>query len=122
MKKVVNTMSHNYLKKIAIIEVPVSNLQDSIDWYTTNLGMMVTWRGETEATVELSTPGSPQVFLVQTDEGVSLSFKNSVIDFHTDDLKGFHKFLTDRKIQVTREDVGERGGFGFKDWEFFECI
>jgi len=108
-------MSHNYLKKLAVIEVPVSNLQKSIDWYTTILGMNVTWRGETEATVELTTPGSPQVFLVETDEGTSLSFKNSVIDFYTDDLKGFHKFLTDRKIQATRDDVGERGGFGFKD-------
>lgn len=108
-------MSHDYLKRLAIIEVPVSNLQNSIDWYTTILGMKVTWRGETEATVELNTPGSPQVFLVQTDEGNPLSFKNSVIDFYTNDLKGFHKFLTDRKVQVTRDEVGDRGGFGFKD-------
>jgi catechol 2,3-dioxygenase-like lactoylglutathione lyase family enzyme len=41
-----------FIQRIAMIEIPVSNLQLSIDWYERFLGLKLSWKGDNEATID----------------------------------------------------------------------
>jgi catechol 2,3-dioxygenase-like lactoylglutathione lyase family enzyme len=111
-----------FIQRIAMIEVPVSNLQLSIHWYERVLGLKLSWKGDNEATIDFPNGGSPSLFLVQTEDEKRLTFhhskgnyENDIVDFYTPDLVGFHNFLKEQGVYVSREEVEPRGGFGFKD-------
>lgn len=115
----------NFISHVATIEIPVSSLERSIEFYTEVLGVSIESRGETFAMLTFGSKGVPTLFLVETAEQSSLSFKNSaslvehsVIDFYTADLPGFYEWLKEKKVEVGPLNINDEnglGGFGFKD-------
>lgn len=115
------------ISKIATVEVPVTDLKQSIQWYTRVLGLKIHHQGEKDAMLLFSETGTATIYLVETSEKSRLSFYNtntgvthSVIDFYTPNLKGFYEYLTDQNVEVGTynadlEDTESNGGFGFKD-------
>jgi RNA polymerase sigma factor (sigma-70 family) len=114
--------------RIATIEIPVSNIQQSINWYGKKLGIKAVHQDEKTAMLHLqggSRIGVPTIYLVQTDEKVRLSFKNSntgidhsIIDFYIQDLERFHSLLKQEGVKVTELNFfpgSNMGGFGFED-------
>ncbi|HEX7065925.1 MAG TPA: VOC family protein [Bacillales bacterium] len=117
-------MSKPQISKIATVEVPVSNLDRSIKWYTEVLDLHLDYKGDQDAMLLFYKKGTPSIFLVETEEADTLSFFNSntgvthsVIDFYTADLKGFYGYLKEQNVEVGsyNADPNGVGGFGFKD-------
>ncbi|WP_079911623.1 VOC family protein [Paenibacillus sp. 32352] len=118
----------SYISRIAGVEIPVSNLKAAIEWYERVIGVKTVGEFDeswTEAMIDF--PNHPVgIYLVQTDTADRLKFHNtnhnytqSVIDFYTEDLVGFHNYLKSLGIPTNRETIelkpGEIGGFGFFD-------
>jgi RNA polymerase sigma factor (sigma-70 family) len=115
--------------RIATIEIPVSKLEKSIEWYNKILGTKVVHQSTETAMLHLqggNRVGVPTLFLVQTDDKMRLSFLNtntkivhSVIDFFVPDLERFQLYLQDQGVEVTKINfipgLDGKGGFGFKD-------
>lgn len=115
----------SYITHIATVEIPVSNLEQSIEWYMDMLEVNVVFKGEQAAMLSFEEKGVPTLYLVETAEVNGLSFKNthsdivhSVIDFYTADLHGFYNSLVGKNVWVTPLNIDPEhgfGGFGFKD-------
>lgn len=114
--------------RIATIEIPVSNVQQAIDWYTKVLGVNAVYQDEHTAMLHLqggTRIGVPTLYLVQTEDTKRLDFKNShtgithsIIDFFIEDLERFHAFLKKEDVKVTELNFfpgTKMGGFGFED-------
>ncbi|TMW70356.1 VOC family protein [Alteribacter natronophilus] len=112
------------IKHIATIEIPVSDLHRSIEWYTGNLELTCAFKGKTNAMLSFGNT-SPTIFLVETEEVIPPAFRNtytgtehSVVDFYTADLAETHRKLKENGVEAGRLNVMEgsqMGGFGFKD-------
>lgn len=116
-------MSH-FISRVATIEIPVSNLENSIDFYIAVLGVQIESKGEKTAMLSFQQKGVPTFYLVETEDFKPLSFINkhsniehSIIDFYTPLLKDFYYFLENKNIEVGPLNINEEGigGFGFKD-------
>ncbi len=116
-------MSH-FISRIATIELPVSNLENSIDFYMNVIGVHLEYKGEREAMLSFGQRGVPTIYLVQTEEVIPVSFfdthsksARSFIDFYTPTLKDFYQWLKENKIEVGSLNVNEDGlgSFCFKD-------
>ncbi|MBS4172796.1 sigma-70 family RNA polymerase sigma factor [Bacillus sp. FJAT-49736] len=115
--------------RIATIEIPVSNIQASIEWYHNVLGTKVVHQSDHDAMLHLqggNRVGVPTLYLVQTNSKERLTFENtntkivhSVIDFFIPDLNRYHSFLKNLGVEVTDINylpgMENQGGFGFKD-------
>jgi catechol 2,3-dioxygenase-like lactoylglutathione lyase family enzyme len=116
-------MKKNYITRISAVEVPVSNLVKSIDWYTRILGLEVQHKDLKTAMLTFNALGVPGVFLCETESNEKLQFINtnndvthSVIDFFTADLIGFYNFLIEQGVKVGKLNMNsDFGGFGFED-------
>ena len=116
-------MSH-FISRIATIELPVSNLERSIDFYMSIVGVHLEFKGEKAAMLSFGQRGVPTIYLVETKEMSPVSFFNTysgvthtVIDFYTPTLKDFYQWLKEKQVEVGSFNVNEEGlgGFGFKD-------
>ncbi|MEK4487610.1 VOC family protein [Psychrobacillus sp. FSL H8-0484] len=116
-------MSH-FISRIATVEIPVSNLDSSIDFYIKVLGVHIESKMEKTAMLSFHQKGVPTIYLVETEEIHPLSFTNtnsnvmhSVIDFYTPTLKDFYHWLKKNKVEIGPLNINEEGigGFGFKD-------
>ncbi len=113
----------SYVTRISSIEVPVSNLERSIDWYIKIIGLEVQHKDSQSAMLTLNAKGVPTIFLVETESIEKLQFKNtrtninhSVIDFYTSDLEGYYNFLIEQGVEVGKLNMHSGfGGFGFRD-------
>ncbi len=115
--------------RIATVEIPVSNLKRSVEWYTNTFGLSVWVELNGAALLHVqgkNATSAPGIYLVETESAERLSFKNSntgvehsVIDFYVPDLERFHVFCHDQKHEVSEvkfiEGMGKQGGFGIKD-------
>lgn len=113
-----------FITQIATIEIPISNLESSIEFYVDILGVKVIYQGEQDAMLSFQSIGVPTIYLVETEETYTLSFENtnngiihSIIDFYTPSLKEFYDFLKMKNVEVGPLNINENGlgGFGFKD-------
>ena len=116
-------MSH-FVSRIATVEIPVSNLGNSIDFYIKVLGVHIEFKDEKTAMLSFRHKGVPTIFLVETEDTYPLAFTNtnsnvshSIIDFYTPTLKDFYHWLKKNKVEVDSLNINEEGigGFGFKD-------
>ena len=115
----------NFISHIATIEIPVSNIERSTQFYTEIIGVNVESSGEKFAMLTFGSKGVPTLFLVETAEQSSLSFKNtdsdvehSIVDFYSSDLPGFYGWLKEKNVDVGPLNINSEnglGGFGFKD-------
>lgn len=110
---------------IATIEIPVSNLSQSIQFYIDILGVEAEFVGERNAMLSFKSKGVPTLFLVETKESQGLAFRNSnndiihsVVDFYTPALTELYEWLKEKNVEVGPLNVNPAngiGGFGFKD-------
>lgn len=110
---------------IATIEIPVSNLKRSLDWYLAIFDLKVHYQDSVTAMLTFESKGVPTIYLVETDELHKLSFKNtqtenlhSVIDFYAPSLADFHNWLKKQNVNVGPLNIDPShgyGGFSFKD-------
>ncbi|MBD8069435.1 VOC family protein [Bacillus sp. PS06] len=113
----------SYVTRIATFELPVTDIEESVNWYAKMLNLVVQHKTEHDAMLSFNAKGIASIYLVRTDDPKRIHFENtqtkvihSVIDFYTYNLEGFHKFLQDNGVDVGPLNVqGEFGGFGFKD-------
>jgi predicted lactoylglutathione lyase len=115
----------NFISHVATVEIPVTNLKKSIEFYIDILGVETDFKGKTSSMLTFQKKGVPTIFLVETEEFEGLSFRNtnneivhSVIDFYTPSLKDFYNWLKEKKVEVGTLNVNNEnglGGFGFKD-------
>lgn len=116
---------NKFIPHIATLEIPVTNLQKSLEWYIDIFELKIHFKGEKNAMLIFESKGVPSIFLVETEEQQGLSFKNtnneivhSVIDFYTPSLSDFHAWLKDKNVEVGSLNIDPNhgfGGFGFKD-------
>lgn len=114
-----------FISHIATVEIPVTNLKNSIEFYKEILGIEVYFEGVKAAMLAFHQKGIPTIYLVETEEVSGLSFVNShseiehsVIDFYTSSLQDFYLWLNDKNIDVGPLNIHAEnglGGFGFKD-------
>ncbi|SEN96898.1 Catechol 2,3-dioxygenase [Mesobacillus persicus] len=117
-------MSH-FISHVATLEIPVGNLEKSIEFYIDVLGVELEFKGEKNAMLTFKKKGVPTFYLVETEETQRTSFKNtnndivhSIIDFYTPELKEFYQWLKEKNIEVGPLNIQPEngyGGFGFKD-------
>jgi catechol-2,3-dioxygenase len=113
-----------FISHVATIEIPVTNLEKSIEFYIEILGVELEFKGEKNAMLSFNRKGVPTIYLVQTEE-TQISFTNtnngiihSIIDFYTPKLEEFYHWLKEKNIHVGTLNVNPEngfGGFGFKD-------
>ncbi|GGH85090.1 catechol 2,3-dioxygenase-like lactoylglutathione lyase family enzyme [Pullulanibacillus pueri] len=118
-------MADTFISKVATIEIPVANIEKSLEWYVRVLNLSVLHKDETTAMLSFNTPGVPTLFLVGTDDTRRLVFANtpwnipqsSVIDLYADDLEQAYTSLQSKGVEVGALNVNEQGygGFGFED-------
>ncbi|WP_347723195.1 VOC family protein [Lysinibacillus capsici] len=109
----------NYIKHVATLEIPVSNVQQSIDWYENIFNLNIHFKSEESAMLSFESKGVPTIYLVQTDEIYKLSFRNSntsithsVIDFYTEQLSEFYNWLKEKKVNLSPLNIDPNNGFG----------
>ncbi|MGM0903681.1 MAG: VOC family protein [Bacillota bacterium] len=117
-------MSH-FISHVATLEIPVTNLEKSIEFYIDILGVQLEFKGEKNAMLTFKAKGVPTFYLVQTEEAQATSFTNtnngiihSIIDFYTPKLEEFYSWLKEKNIHVGTLNIHPEnglGGFGFKD-------
>ncbi|WP_088007720.1 sigma-70 family RNA polymerase sigma factor [Indiicoccus explosivorum] len=114
--------------RIATIEIPVSDVKQSVEWYSQVLGLKAVYQDDHSAMLHLqggSRIGVPTLYLVETEAPTRLRFVNShtgithsVVDFYIGDLEKFHGFLKSQGVKVTDLNLfpgSPHGGFGFED-------
>ncbi|KKW10580.1 MAG: hypothetical protein UY48_C0034G0010 [Candidatus Gottesmanbacteria bacterium GW2011_GWB1_49_7] len=120
--------------RINTIEIPVEKLDRATEWYRDVLGIACVWSDISHALLDgmISTSEAfaigIRVLLVETRDVSRLVFSNSktkvihsVIDFQTEDIDIFHKYLKSKNVNV--DVLGLPGndwaprGFGFFDSE-----
>ncbi|KMJ57454.1 glyoxalase [Bacillus sp. LL01] len=107
--------------KVGSIFIPVTNLQKSIEWYESNLGM--TKIGEWDEGAGFYLPNSPtQIGLVQVESPQPTEFtikgsnKNVYYNFIVEDIDATYRQLNDKGVITTEiEDFGGMKGFDFFD-------
>lgn len=115
-------MEHR-ITRISSIEIPVSNVDASVEWYVNVLGLEVQHKDEKTAMLTFNAVGVPGLFLCETGSSERLRFVNSnngithsVVDFYTDDLERCHKDFIAQGVKVGKLNVFNGfGGFGFED-------
>lgn len=115
----------NLISHIATLEIPVTNIEKSVQFYKDILGATIEFKGEKNAMLTMKAKGVPTIYLVQTEDSERLSFKNtntniihSVIDFYTPALNELYDWLKEKEVEVGPLNVHHDngfGGFGFKD-------
>lgn len=123
--KLMEVTMTNLITHVATIEIPVTKLERSLQFYVDVLGVEVHFKGEKNAMLTFKSKGIPTLFLVETEERDRLAFRNtntdvlhSIIDFYTPALKELYEYLKEKKVEVGTLNVNETnglGGFGFKD-------
>ncbi len=96
------TGGHQYISRIASIEIPVANLKQAVNWYSRILGLKLFGdiRNEAETAMMYLSGGDrigvPCVYLVQNDDPQRIVFVNtktgithSVFDFYVRDVGSF---------------------------------
>lgn len=114
-----------FISHIATVEIPVSDLNKSVEFYVNVLGVTVLSNDGKQAMLSFAAKGVPTIFLVETTDDRRLTFTNtnkqiehSIIDFFTPDLHAFYNWLKEQGISVSELNIDEKsglGGFGFKD-------
>jgi len=122
-------MPDKHILGVATIEIPVTHVRESIEWYEEYLGTTTLHATDSAAMLGFQ-EGNPAVlptlYLVKTSGTERLSFVNSstdishsVIDFYVPNLQAFHSFLSGNGVEVTElkvsPDSNGYGGFGFRD-------
>ncbi|MEK4650239.1 VOC family protein [Bacillus circulans] len=110
---------------VATLEIPVSNLKNSLNWYLAIFDLKIHYQDSITAMLTFETKGVPTIYLVETKELNKLSFKNtitenvhSIIDFFTPSLAEFHSWLKEKNVVVGTLNIDPNHGFGrfsFKD-------
>jgi len=108
-------MIQQYIEGIEYTEIPVSNLEQAIDWYCNKLGAKLGFRNEERAYVDFAM--GPSLFLVMTNDNTTSTFivngeDHYTIGFRVKNIEGFHNYLIELGAEVGKIiDEGSIGKF-----------
>ncbi|KGP91007.1 hypothetical protein N780_17160 [Pontibacillus chungwhensis BH030062] len=117
-------MDDKLIVKIATIEVPVSNLDKSQEFYTEILGLHTVEKQDHACYLSFGEKGTATIKLTETNSVSPLHFSNSntniehnpVIDFYTTDIHACYHFFHEVNLSVTEIEEAEKGKiFYFQD-------
>jgi catechol 2,3-dioxygenase-like lactoylglutathione lyase family enzyme len=104
-------MSNSYLEEIHYFRVPVTDLEQSISWYTETLGLQLRFSQEDLAVLALKS--GPLYVLVKADNDSRGHFTVNgqpefSVGFTTLRIREFHTYLTTKDVRVEpiQEDKG----------------
>lgn len=104
-----------YIEGIEYTEIPVTNLDEAINWYCGLLGASLGFRNDELAYVDFSM--GPSLFLVKTNDHTTATFQvngkdHYTIGFRVKNIEGFHSFLSQLGTKVNEViDEGHVGKF-----------
>ncbi|MBP3951546.1 VOC family protein [Bacillus suaedae] len=104
------------LVRVGTTYIPVTNIEQSSEWYTSNVGAVLTYKDQDKAILNLA---NQSMFLVKSKENQRANFIDSYgeerfsLTFEVDGLdalKAIHQEFTDKEIRVGEiEDRGHAG-------------
>ncbi|CAG7637386.1 VOC family protein [Paenibacillus allorhizosphaerae] len=104
-----------YIEGIEYTEIPVSDLEQALDWYCNKLGAKLGFRNKDLAYVDFAM--GPSLFLVKTADDTSATFlvngeDHYTIGFRVRNIVGFHEHLLQLGAKVGKIiDEGNIGKF-----------
>lgn len=108
-------MIEQFIEGIEYNEIPVSDLEQAIDWYCNKLGAKLGFRNDERAYVDFTM--GPSLFLVKTQDITSSTFlingeDHYAFGFRVRNIEGFHRYLTELGAKVGHIlDEGRIGKF-----------
>lgn len=108
-----NTASEQLSPRIDTVFLPVSNLEDAVEWYTETLGFPARWRDDESGYAALDVGETPLTLVRSDDHRPS---EDELFNFYTSDADATHAKLRERGVDVRaiEEETGVRF-FRFRD-------
>lgn len=93
------------INQILFNEIPIKNIEKSIEWYKNMLNLTFIWHSKEEKLAQLNLPSGQMLFLVETKDDTTATFtvngeKHQVIGFHTTRIEELYKHLVDNEVKV----------------------
>lgn len=114
-------MVETILKSVSYLQVPVKNLEESTEWYISNLGFEVHWKRPDNKMTILALPSGPSIFLCETESHQGRM--SVVIGFEAADIRKLLADLQSKGVQIgeIRENRGViEGEILGMDFDFFD--
>lgn len=114
-------MVETILKSVSYLQVPVKNLEESTEWYISNLGFEVHWKRPDNKMTILALPSGPSIFLCETESHQGRM--SVVIGFEAADILKLLADLQSKGVQIgeIRENRGViEGEILGMDFDFFD--
>ncbi|GAA0359686.1 VOC family protein [Bacillus horti] len=110
------------LQKILYNEIPVKDMNKSIEWYKEILGLEFIFYSKEENLAQFNLQSGQMLFLVETTDETNANFTvqgkpHNVIGFQTENIEQLHNDLVRKGVQV--EDIENDGG-GNKFLNFYD--
>lgn len=105
----------DFIEGIEYTEIPVSDLNQALEWYCDRLGAKLLFRNDELAAVDFSM--GPSLFLVKTNDSTAATFlvngeDHYTVGFRVKNIEGFHEYLTGFGTKVNEiKDEGWVGKF-----------
>ena len=108
-------MKKGILKKLEHMQIPVKNLNDSISWYTTNLGFQLEGKSDEYHHAFLTLQEGPMLMLWETSEDTNANFifngrTMPVLLYNTTEIHVLHDHLKTIGVAIT---FYQNEGFGW---------
>jgi len=99
-------MSNNILEKLEHMQIPVKNLEESIDWYVKNLGFTVQGWSKESHHAFLTLPEGPMLMLWETQDQTQANFSYNgqlmpVLLYKTKEILKLHEKLIGLDAEIT---------------------
>ncbi|WP_018758027.1 VOC family protein [Paenibacillus terrigena] len=106
-------MIQQFIEGIEYTEIPVSDLDQAIDWYCNKLGAKLGFRNAELAYVDFSI--GPSLFLVKTNDLTTSTFlvngkDHYTVGFRVKDIEGFYHYLLELGTEVN--EIIDEGNIG----------
>ncbi|SFB53995.1 Catechol 2,3-dioxygenase [Cohnella sp. OV330] len=99
-------MDNPILSKLEHMQIPVKDLNDSVNWYVTNLGFQLTGKSDEHHHAFLSLQEGPMLMLWETAEETNANFvfkgqQMPVLLYNTKQIHQLHDKLKSLQVEIT---------------------
>ncbi|BFH62757.1 MULTISPECIES: VOC family protein [Paenibacillus] len=108
-------MNNDFLTKLEHMQIPVQDLNESINWYVSNLGFQLTGKSEEHHHAFLTLEEGPMLMLWETKEDTNANFifngqTMPVLLYNTKQVHKLHDHLKSIGVEIT---FFQNEGFGW---------